>query len=162
MGGENEIKGPKALVIGIGNEFRGDDAFGLSVAREVEALNLPGVEVVEYHGEGASLMELWNGHQTVMIIDAVQSGVTPGTLYRLDASQGKIPATILTQSSHEFGVAQAIETARVLNTLPPLLILFGAEAGQFELGAGMSEQLKQHVHAVTFKIVEELRSLGLA
>jgi hydrogenase maturation protease len=161
VGGETEIKGPKALVIGIGNEFRGDDAFGLCVAREVRALNLPGIEVIEHHGEGASLMELWKGHRAVMIIDAVKSGVAPGTLYRLDASQGKIPATILTQSSHEFGVAQAIETARALGMLPPSLILFGAEAAQFELGSPMSPQLENHVQIVSSKIVEELRSLDI-
>jgi hydrogenase maturation protease len=161
VGGENELKGPKALVIGIGNEFRGDDAFGLCVVREVQQLNLPGIEVLEHHGEGASLMELWKGHQIVMIVDAVRSGVAPGTLYRLDASQGRIPANILTQSSHEFGVAQAIETARALGTLPPLLILFGAEAAQFELGGGLSPQVEEHVHAVSFKIVDELRAMGL-
>ena len=40
---------PRALVIGYGNPLRRDDGAGQEVARRIEALALPGVEVIEAH-----------------------------------------------------------------------------------------------------------------
>ncbi len=115
------------LVIGIGNEFRGDDALGLLAARDVDALHLPGVRVIESRGDGARLMRLWKGLSTVLLVDAVHSGSPPGTLHRLDASLHPIPAKFLCTSSHQFGVAEAVETARALGELPGRVIVFGIE-----------------------------------
>jgi hydrogenase maturation protease len=115
------------LIIGIGNEFRGDDALGLLAARDVEALHVPGVRVVESRGDGARVMRMWKGISTVLLIDAVHSGSPPGTLHRLDASRHPIPAKFLCTSSHQFGVAEAIETSRALGELPSTVVVFGVE-----------------------------------
>ncbi len=45
------------LLIGVGNQFREDDAVGLKIARQIGDMNLPSVIVCEESGEGASLME---------------------------------------------------------------------------------------------------------
>lgn len=115
------------LIIGIGNEFRGDDAIGLLAAREVEAMHMPGVRVVESRGDGARVMRMWKGLSTVLLIDAVHSGAPPGTLHRLDASLHPIPAKYLCTSSHQFGVAEAVETSRALGELPEKVVVFGVE-----------------------------------
>ena len=46
------------LVIGIGNQYRGDDALGILLARRINSLNLPQVRVIEQAGEGAALIEM--------------------------------------------------------------------------------------------------------
>lgn len=115
------------LVIGVGNEFRGDDAIGLLAVRDIDALHVPGVRVVESRGDGARLMRMWKGVSTALLIDAVHSGSPPGTLHRLDASHHPIPARFLCTSSHQFGVAEAVETSRALGELPPRVIVFGIE-----------------------------------
>lgn len=122
------------LVIGIGNEFRGDDAIGLLAVRDVEAFHLPGVRVVESRGDGARVMRMWKGMSTVLLIDAVHSGSPAGTLHRLDASRHPIPAKFLCTSSHQFGVAEAIETARALGELPATVVVFGVEVEQCVAG----------------------------
>ncbi len=118
---------PNVLVLGIGNDFRGDDAVGLLAARELEAMHLPHVNVVESRGDGVRLMQLWKGYPAVLVIDAVHSGAPAGTLHRLDVSHNPIPAKFLCTSSHQFGVAEAIETARSLEELPEQVIVFGVE-----------------------------------
>ena len=62
----------RLLVIGVGNPYRNDDAVGLVVARRIRDLNLQGVTVIEANGEGASLMEAWQGADSVILIDAGQ------------------------------------------------------------------------------------------
>lgn len=106
------------LVIGIGNLFRRDDGAGLLAAQRVAALHLPGVRVLEQSGEGAALLEAWQGARQVLLLDAVQSvpRQAPGTIHRLDTRQ-PLPAALVMRSSHDFGAGQAIETARALDLL---------------------------------------------
>ena len=118
---------PPTLVIGVGNEFRGDDAVGLLAVRDLETWKLPSVQIVESRGDGARLMRLWKGIESVIVIDAVRSGSPPGTLHRLDVSHHPLPANFLCTSSHQFGVGEAIETSRELGDLPPRVVFYGVE-----------------------------------
>ena len=54
------------LVIGVGNEFCGDDAVGVLVARHLGEQYLPGVTVIEQNGEGSELITAWEGQERVI------------------------------------------------------------------------------------------------
>ena len=73
------------LVIGIGNEYRGDDGLGLIVARRLRERHLPKVTIMEIGGDLTVLGETWQGAETVILVDAVASGREPGTIYRFEA-----------------------------------------------------------------------------
>lgn len=126
------------LLIGVGNEYRSDDAVGLLVAREFARRNLPDVAIVESTGEGASLLEAWKGADRVVIVDAVSSGAAPGMVHRIIPSREKWSGGPTPRSSHAFGVAEAIETARVLLRLPPSLTIVGIEGSNFAFGTLLS------------------------
>ena len=144
------------LLIGIGNEQRGDDAIGLLAARRIQAMNLPGVSVVECRGEAGDLLERWKNAHTVFLIDAVRSGKPLGTLHRWDVSKEPIPADIFAVSSHSFGVAQAIELSRVLHQIPPTLIVYGIEGSQFDRQAGVSPELTVSFEDILHRIYSDL------
>ncbi len=142
------------LVIGIGNQFRCDDAVGLLVARELASLNIPNVTVIEHSGEGASLLETWNGFQTIIIVDAVVSGAQLGTIHTLDAHQQNIPSEFFHYSSHAFGLAEAVELARTLGKLPAHLKIFGVEGTNFDFGESLSLQVQKAIP----RLVEMIKS----
>ena len=138
--------GGTTLVVGLGSPDRGDDAVGSAVASAVAALGMPDVEVV-VHEDPTDLIELWSGFDRVVIVDAVRSGATPGTLRTLETAQGRAP---LPQSAwsrtgrggtHAFGVAAAIELGRALRRLPRRLTLVGVEARAFEHGTPLSPEV---------------------
>jgi hydrogenase maturation protease len=133
---------PEILLIGVGNEMRGDDAVGLLIARRIQALNLPGVSVFEWRRETSGLLEFWKNVPAVVLVDAVYSKNPPGTLHRWDACSKSLPADYFAASSHSVGVAQAVELARVLHQLPPRLIVYGVEARQFDIQSGLSPELE--------------------
>ncbi len=139
-------------VIGIGNEYRHDDAVGLVVARALREKNLDHVEIVEMSGEGAALIEAWKNAKRVILIDAVQSGAPPGTVYRFEAHQQPIPTEFFRYSTHSFGVVEAIELARTLGQLPQELIVYGIEGENFEAGVGLSPEVERAVHKVLQQI----------
>jgi hydrogenase maturation protease len=133
----------KTLIIGVGNDFRGDDGAGLLVARLLQQEELPGVDVRESSGEGGSLVEAWQGYETVILVDAARSGDAQGTVYRFEAQRDPLPAHLSSGvSSHTFGVAGAVELARRLDRLPPRLIVYAIAGQDFTLGAPVTHAVQ--------------------
>lgn len=143
-------------VIGVGNVFRGDDGIGLLVAGKVRELALPGVMVLEQSGEGAALMEAWGDADQVFVVDAVSSGSEPGTVHRFEAIDQALPDFFSGHSTHAFGLAEAIDLARQLDRLPPQMVVYGIEGQSFELGRGLSPEIKAAAEIVIGQIAQEL------
>jgi hydrogenase maturation protease len=125
------------LVIAVGNSFRGDDGLGLELAARLRALQVPGLTVVEALGD-VGLIDAWAGEERVVLVDAVQSGAAPGTVIRLDATTTRLPREWFHLSSHQVGVADAVELARTLHKLPRRLTFIGVEAQRFDEGAPLT------------------------
>jgi hydrogenase maturation protease len=150
----------KTLLIGVGNEYRGDDAVGLQVARRVAALALPGVTVIERSGEGVALMAAWAAAVTVFIVDAVQNNGRPGAIYRFDAHQESVVTRFFNYSTHAFSVAEAIEMARLLGQLPPHLVVYGIEGQRFDHNQALTPAVAQAAEAVAERLQAELALTG--
>jgi hydrogenase maturation protease len=144
-------------LIGIGNQFRSDDAVGLIVARRVRAEAPQSVQVVELQGEAFALLDLWDEADTVVLIDAVASGVRPGTIYRFEAHTQPIPSACFHGSTHGLSVAEAIELARALKQLPRRVIVYGVEAQHFGAGIALSPAVAQAVPSVVERILQEVQ-----
>jgi hydrogenase maturation protease len=144
------------LVIGIGNALRGDDALGLEVARRVRLRAGADVDVHEQRGDSATLVDAWYGVERVVIVDAAVAGQAPGTIRRFDAAHTPLPASLLSASTHGFGVEYALELSRALRTLPPELVVFAVEGASFEPGLGLSEPVAAAVPEVTERVLAEL------
>jgi hydrogenase maturation protease len=128
---------PAVLIIGVGNRYRSDDGVGPYVSDAL--VGSSGVRAVEHSGEGASLIDLWQGYQRVILIDAVcTDGAVPGTVYRMDARRSAIPSKFFNYSTHAFSVAEAIETARALDMLPVRFEVIGVAGKTFSSGCELT------------------------
>lgn len=144
------------MLIGVGNEFRHDDAIGLLILRELRTQLSGAISMIEASGEGTTLIELWQTSNTVYLFDAVSSGSEIATIHRIDAHTQSIPSQFFHYSSHAFGVAEAVELARSLNQLPNKLILYGVEGSNFATGIGLSDAVKQAAENVIQQVLSEL------
>lgn len=147
---------PKFLVIGVGNEFRGDDGVGPFVAQALQAKLLPNTTVTRASGEGASLMHLWDSMDTVFVIDAVSSDGEPGIRHRFEAHAETVPSRFFNYSTHAFSLGEAVELSRLLGTLPQRLVVFGIEGANFEAGVGLSGAVKAAAYQVIQDIIAEV------
>jgi hydrogenase maturation protease len=138
----------EVLIIGIGNDFAGDDAAGLETIRELE----PAFRTASSPGLAPDLLRLMEGEGHVIMIDAARSGAPPGTLYHFNAAQGALPAHFNRLSSHGMGVSEAIELARTLGQLPPVCEVWGIEGRQFHQGADMSPAVRQAVENLAVQL----------
>ena len=155
---ENEPR--KVLLIGIGNEYRADDRIGLEVARQIREKQIPFVVVKEESGEGAALIEAWKGCKSVIIVDAISSGAKSGTILKIDAGKEIVPAKFFHYSTHAFSVAEAIELARAMGTLPQELLIYGIEGTDFNAGVSMSHVVQESAKQVVNKILKQVKAIN--
>lgn len=134
-------KASTILIIGIGNDYRKDDAAGLLVARELRKQLPQRIQVLECSGACIELIDLWAGASVVVLVDAVASSAEPGTIYRLEVRNRPIPSYLFHYSTHDFNLAETIELARTLGKLPPKVVVFGIEGADFGQGEGLSEDM---------------------
>ena len=153
-GGQRQV--PRVIVIGVGNEYRTDDALGVLVARELRRRSPGGIKILENSGEGASLIDAWEGRSEVYLVDAIRSGQPPGTVHRIDLTHTEVPRSLMLRSSHAFGVPEAVETARTLGVFPSKMVLFGIEGETFEQGVGLTDSVLRSVPELLLLIEAEL------
>jgi hydrogenase maturation protease len=137
----------RRIVIGVGNPTRGDDAAGLEVARRVRH--------IESHQEvngSYELMDVWEGADEVIVVDAARSGAPPGTVHRFDAHDVPLPRGVLSTSTHSVGVMETIEMARSLGRLPERVVVYGIEVSVLTPGTGLSAPVEEAVNELVTEI----------
>jgi hydrogenase maturation protease len=145
------------LVIGLGNEHRGDDACGLLVARRLRTeLGSVGT-VLERSTEGTELLDLWDGRDLVVVVDALSSGSAPGTVRRIEVGAEPLPATLSTTSTHGVSLAQAVALGQALHRLPRRLVIYGIEGSSFAPGSVPSPCVAEAVEGVAREVEAEVR-----
>ncbi|MFX0577801.1 hydrogenase maturation protease [Nocardia nepalensis] len=154
------MSGARAVVIGVGNEYRSDDGIGLTVAAALEELGLPGVLVTLCDGEPSGLLDVWAGVELAIVVDAVLcEPCTPGRIWRttVDALRGVTRAA----SSHALGIPDALPLGRALGRVPDELVVIAVEAACLDLGVGLSEPVEAAVPQVVEAVLAELARLGI-
>lgn len=142
-------------MIGIGNELRCDDGIGPAVAAEIQRRKIPGVRVVLSHGEPIGLLDAWTGVRLAVVIDAVVCDpATPGRWHRTAADRLSSPSR--TAGTHGFGIAEAVELGRVLDRLPPQLIIYAVEVLDVSVGLGLSAPVTTTVPVLVDAVLGEL------
>lgn len=152
------------LIIGVGNPDRGDDGAGHAAIAALRARIAPRANnhaptLVEHSGESTSLVEVMQGFERVVIIDAADFGEKPGSYRSFDAREAALPSELMEMSSHGFGVPQAIELARALGTLPQRCSVYAIQAATFEAGAPLSPAVANAVDVVAAKIITDVTAL---
>lgn len=148
------------FVIGIGNVYRSDDGVGFVIAQHLKEQASDTFTVIKESGDGITLMESWESADAVILIDAVYSGAKPGTIHRFDAHVQQIPAQFFHLSTHAFGIAEAVELARILGRLPSSLIVYGIEGKCFEAGEGLSVEVSNAAQEVVLRIRQDILKIN--
>jgi hydrogenase maturation protease len=143
-------------IIGIGNGLRGDDAVGLVVARCLRDLVGPHVQVVEADGPCLNLLDLMEGAEKVVLVDAASGSGPEGLIHRFEATAGPIGREVFPTSTHAIGLAEAIEIGRALGRLPAVMLVYGIEISGTTIGNGLTMAVSAAVEEVAARILREV------
>ena len=150
----------RVVVIGVGNAYRRDDGVGLAVLDALRGGVPATVDLVGCEQEPSRLIDAWDGAAAAIVVDAAASGGDPGAVHRFDASDTAVPVGVFRSSTHAFGVGDAVEISRALGSLPPHVLVYGVEGGDFGAGVGLSAAVQAAVARVTDSVLHDLKELA--
>lgn len=127
------------LIAGIGNIFLGDDGFGPEVIRHVaQRVTDSRVRVVDYGIRGMHLAyDLLDGWDLLVLVDAVPSRGTPGTLHVFEADI-ETPGATGGVDAHAMDPAAVFAGLAALGGQPPRTLVIGCEVASVAEGIGLS------------------------
>ena len=151
------------LVLGIGNVLMKDDSIGVRAVDELQRRFRfsDDVEILDGGTSGIELLSYICNRDCMIIVDAVKSGLKPGTVVRVEGED--VPAKFMTRiSPHQLGLSDLLAAATLTGELPREMVLFGIEPKLIELGFEVSEEVEAGFERLIEVIVEELRRVGCA
>ncbi len=124
----------RVLIAGIGNIFLGDDAFGVEVVGELMKRGLPkDVEVVDFGIRSFDLAyALAKGYEAVILVDALQRGNEPGTVYLFEPDSEGLKNLNEVVNGHSMNPLLALQLAETLEGEVKNLYLIGCEPARLE------------------------------
>jgi hydrogenase maturation protease len=145
------------LVLGLGNPLQGDDGVGCRVIEALEGRELPpGVEVMDAGTPGVGLINLLEGRQRAIIVDAAEMGRQPGEVVRFRPEDVTLTGSTERFSLHRTAVADALALAHALNLPLPEIIVFGVQPGYVGWRDELSPEVAVVIPGLTDAILEEV------
>jgi hydrogenase maturation protease len=143
----------RVLVAGVGNVFRGDDAFGSEVVRRLSRRALPaGVRAIDFGTRGHDLAyALLDGYDAVVLVDATRRGGPPGALYTLEPTPADLAGPV---GTHVVDLPGVFGLVRAMGGTLPRLRLVGCEPAELGLDDEGAWGLSEPVAAAVDRAVE--------
>ena len=122
----------RILVAGVGNIFRGDDAFGVEVVRRLTRRMLPAsVRVADFGIRGHDLAyAILDGYDAVIVVDAVARGGEPGTVYALQLDPNDHAESANSVGGHGIDLPTVLQLVLALGGTGSSIYLVGCEPAQ--------------------------------
>ena len=150
------------LILGIGQSLRGDDAAGLEAVQLWQAQHPDSAAQVQVELSelpGLALLDLLEGMDAAVLVDAVQSSASAGTVICLGPDE-LASFTPDAGSAHGWSVAETLQLGRLL--VPSLancrVTLIGIAGGQFSMGAGLSPKVRAALEKVADMVEREIQN----
>jgi hydrogenase maturation protease len=146
----------RAVIIGVGNEFRRDDGAGPQVVARLRGRVPEAADLLVSDGEPTRMIEAWDGAGLVIVVDAVRAEpAVPGRLHRLVLDQATAGPSA-SVSSHGLGLDDAIGLARALDRMPGRLIVHAVEAGDLSQGTGLTLAVAAVIDTLAAAVLRDL------
>lgn len=132
------------LILGMGNELFGDDGVGLYVAEKLSSLidSSDEICIMTTNYGGLRILDFLQGYRSVIIIDAISTGIKPpGYVYRFEGK--RLVKTTRLVSYHDINFVTALRFAKVMQIpVPENIMIFGIEIIQTtEFKEGISPEV---------------------
>ncbi len=146
----------RLLVAGVGNVLRGDDGFGPAVTELLGHLPA-GVDVVETGIGGIALLqELMAGCDGLVLIDAVDRGAAPGTVFLLEP---EVPEAVHVPDIHLANPDRVLTMAKTIGVLPERVRIVGCQPADVdELGEGLSPSVQAALPLAVARVEETVNA----
>lgn len=149
---------PSILVLGLGNPLRGDDGVGPRLVEELTRRGLPrGVTALDGGSAGLDLLQVLEGWQRVVVVDAADVGREPGQFVRFTPDQARLAQTADRFSLHNAGLGEILALANALGRTLPHMVIFGVQPAEIGWRQGLSPAVEAALPAMIDAVLEETK-----
>lgn len=151
----------RTVVIGLGNVVMSDDGLGVHAVRRLrERYELTErATTVEGGTAGLLLLPHLADARRAIIVDAIDTGASPGTLTRLEGEDWA-DAFAVRVTPHDLGLRDLLRAAQFSGAWPAELVLLGAVPGRITLGTELTPPLADALEPLVDAIVAQLSAWG--
>ena len=150
------------VVLGVGNILLTDEGLGVHVVKELkENYNFtPEISLIDGGTMGMELLTYMRGMKRILLIDAINGGEAPGTVY-------EFPHRELEQyftehiSVHEVGMQDILRIRAIQENPLEDAIVIGVEPESLEIGFEPSAAVQQALPEVKDRVLSVLRGWGI-
>jgi len=147
------------MVVGIGNYILQDEGVGVHAINRLMEMDLPdGVELVDGGTHSYDLVDFFCQAENLIIIDAMQAGGEPGTMYRAPLEELGLRPQENCTSLHEMHFIEAVKMVNMMGHYPKIIV-YGIEPEVIDWGMELTPRIEEKLPRLTELVAEEIRAL---
>ena len=151
------VSDKRLAIIGLGNPLRGDDGIGPRVVEELTRRGLPeGVMALDMGNAGLDLLQVLEGWERVVIVDAADVGREPGQFVRFTPAQARLTEAADRFSLHHAGLGEVLALADALGLVLPEMVIFGVQPAEVGWKEGLSPAVEAMLPVLTDAVLTEI------
>jgi hydrogenase maturation protease len=153
----------RVLIMGIGNVLWADEGFGVRCVEHLAAhWELPqAVTLLDGGTQGLYLLPFLEEADTLIVFDAVDYGLKPGTLKIVEDDEVPRFMGAKKMSLHQTGFQDVIATAQLMGYCPTRLLLIGCQPEELEdYGGGLRDVVKAQIEPALRVALSQLAQMG--
>jgi hydrogenase maturation protease len=145
------------LILGIGNLLLKDEGIGVHVVNRMSEMTLPpDVEVMDGGTLGMDLLYYIEGRKKVIVVDTVNAGDPPGTLYRFTDKELAVKKDFL-RTAHGIDFVDVVKTSQMLGNKPEEIVFIGVEPQDISEGLEPTALIAKRIPVIIELVMKELK-----
>lgn len=152
------------LILGIGNVLWADEGFGVRCVEHLaQNWALPEtVKLLDGGTQGLYLLPFLEEADTLVVFDAVDYGLSPGTMKVVEGDEVPRFMGAKKMSLHQTGFQDVIATAQLMGYCPETLILIGCQPEELEdYGGGLRDVVAAQIEPAVHIALTKLAQMGI-
>lgn len=162
--GGGTMNNDKVLILGIGNLLWADEGFGVRcVERLNQGYSFPeNVRLLDGGTQGIYLVQHVQQAQILIVFDAIDYGLTPGTLKLIEGDAVPRFMGAKQMSLHQTGFQEVLAMAEFTGNYPRELLLIGVQPQLLEdFGGSLTEPVRAQLEPAVAVALEYLAARGI-
>ncbi|MEF3255470.1 MAG: HyaD/HybD family hydrogenase maturation endopeptidase [Deferribacterales bacterium] len=151
----------KTVVLGLGNLLMNDDGAGIIVVNNIKNLfnDSEHLKIIDGGTLGLDLLHYIEWADKLIIVDAVDVGLEPGTVVRIE---GEDINTVFESklSPHQMGLKDILLTAELIDCKPKDIVLFGIQTKDINMDMTLSKEVSDNISRLEKYVIEEIENFN--
>lgn len=149
----------KVLILGVGNLLLGDDGFGVHLINSLADTPFPpNVQLLEAGTVSHQLIPLLREINHLIVIDVVEAGDAPGSIFRFSPEDMRFPAEQMV-SLHQISLIDVLRMAELTGGKPETVIIGVQPKDVSSWSLELSDEVRAVIPKVKDLILGELKKI---